>query len=90
MVFRDAIGQTIEEGDIIAFGTEVGKSVPGRVEKLDPGLGLQGPVGPNGVPQSVPLMVTRVTFVVQCMPDGLIPGIFKIVSNPDKKSTIGG
>jgi hypothetical protein len=80
MVVRDAIGNTIEVGSIVAVnvGSELGL---GTVKKIESGLGLEGSA------QSQPSIFIEIFMQRPVFPNGVVVGVLSVV-NPKPQSTI--
>jgi hypothetical protein len=74
VVFRDAVGNVLSEGDSVSFALGLGQSVSGKVVKLSSGLGA-----PN-TPQGSPTVYIACMLDLQATPSGMVGGIFKIAS----------
>jgi len=72
MLFRDGVGNTLEEGDAVAVALGQGQLATAKVMKLSAGLG-----GPN-TQQSVPMAHIAIVLDFQAAPNGVVPGIMKI------------
>ena len=71
MLVRDAIGNTLNEGDPVAFPLGMGQSVMGTIVKIDSGLGHIGTA-----PRQATVFVS-VVFPLAADPAGVVGGIIK-------------
>lgn len=79
MIYRDALGNTLSEGDLVVIqpGTVIG-----QIAKLASGLGA-----PN-TPESVPAIFVAVTIPIQASPNGIVGGAIKPASPQPAAPTI--
>ena len=71
-MFRDVVGNVIEQGDQVAIGLALGQTVLGTVQKVDSVL--------SGNPNAQPMVHVAVVFTLPAMANGLVAGIVKAAS----------
>lgn len=70
MRFMDSAGNEIKEGGQVSFPLAFGQAVPGKVVKLDSGIGVG--------PASIPHVAVAVLFHLDVQQNGVVPGIFSL------------
>lgn len=68
-MFRDVVGNVLEQGDAVSIGIGLGQTMLGTVQKTDSVLGAN--------PQAQPMVHVAVIFTLPAMPNGLVAGIIK-------------
>ena len=71
-MYRDVVGNVIEQGDQVAIGLALGQTVLGTVQKVDSVL--------SGNPNAQPMVHVAVVFTLPAMANGLVAGIVKAAS----------
>ena len=71
-MFRDVVGNSLNEGDQVAIGLALGQTVLGTVQKVDSVL--------SGNPNAQPMVHVAVVFTLPAMPNGLVAGVVRAAS----------
>jgi len=69
MIFRDVLGNALQEGDPVSIGLGLGQTSLGQVQKVDSVL--------SGNPQQQPMIHVTVVFSLPALANGLVPGVIK-------------
>ena len=75
MLIRDAIGNTLNENDQVAFPLGMGQLIAGRVVKIDSGLGQIGTA-----PRQATVFVS-IVFPLAVDPAGTVGGVLKTATS---------
>lgn len=70
MKFIDTLGNSLEEGQGVSFPLAFGQSLPGKIIKLEQGLGAG--------PASIPHVAVAVIFQLDVAPNGMVGGVFAL------------
>ena len=69
---RDAIGNPLGEGDLVAFPIALGNIAPGHVAKINSVLAAD--------PNAQPTINVSIMLTLPAAPNGVVPGVIKAVA----------
>lgn len=71
MIYRDAAGNPVQEGDVVAIGIGLGQTSIGQIVRTESVL--------SSNPNVQPMVHVAVTFSLPAAPNGAVAGIVKAV-----------